>query len=138
MNEIEVEALKHSIERQKYVTELSVGAFNYFTKTFVWLSVGAFALISLKNKLGLNRELIEIVFLGMSTLISLVAFISAFQICFSLVRWYQYRKLECKLSGLDETNPEWWSVLYELAYILVIIVAVLMVWLGKKYFIALV
>lgn len=123
--------MKSAVERQKYVTDLAVATFNYFTKTFIWISGGAFAALSLKEKLDIKQEVLISILSGMAVLITIVGLVSIFQISFGLVRWYKYRIMELELSDYEKLKPEWWAALYELSYVFTIVGALVIVWCGK-------
>ena len=126
-----IEIVKLLVDRQKYMTDLAKDIFNYFTKMFVTLSAGAFAAISLQKKLTISKEVLEKVFTGIAVLVTVVGIVAIMQIVILLIRWYQYRRLEVKLSGLEDLKPEWWASIFELMFGLSILASIIIIWLGK-------
>lgn len=126
------EEIKLLVDRQKYMTDLAKDIFNYFTKMFVSLSAGAFAAISLQEKLHISKDILDKVFTGIAILVTIVGIVAIMQLVILLIRWYQYRHLEVKLTGIEELKPEWWAAIFELLFGLAILASIVVIWLGRS------
>lgn len=136
--EEQTDIVRNVVERQQQMIELAMATFNYFTKTFIWMSGGAFTALSLKEKLAIDPDILASILQGMALLVTIVGAISVFQIAFVLVRWYKYRDIEWDLCRYERLRPEWWAALYEVAYIVTIIAALVVAWRGKSVLVALI
>lgn len=129
MNEQPVKSLASqrltiAVERQRYMSDMAKDTFNYFTKLFASMAAGAFAVVSLREKLDMHPATLDIIFSGITILIGVVGILSILQILFCLWRWFQYRTIEYNLTNDPAVRPSGSAAFFELAYCAAILILV--------------
>jgi len=128
----EIEKYKVTIERQKSYANLAREIFDKYSKIFVTLTAGTFALLSAKEKLEIAEKLILKLINGIAVLITFMGIVSIVQIWFALIRWYDYRNQEIKI---DESQiKRWYAWTYEALYMTAIAASIVAVWIGACVF----
>lgn len=119
---LRLERYKFVTDRQKYFTELARDAFSSYAKFFAALVAAGLALVSSKEPLGIQTDVLLYLVHSVLYLGGFLALVASIQIAFCLWRWHGYRKAERTIyPSSPPIDRVWW--LFETLYIVAIWVA---------------
>jgi hypothetical protein len=122
-----LERYKFVIDRQRYFTELARDAFASYAKLFSALAAAGAALVSAKNTLQLRPATLLYLIDGILYLATFLGLVASAQIVFCLARWREFRSAERTINP-DSPPIGWWWWLFEVLYIIAILVTVIGAW----------
>ena len=115
------------VERERYCAVMARDAFATYGKFVVVVALGAVAMVSARESLGLDKALMPQLLQLLGALIAFLAFIAVVQIVIAMVRQYTLHEAQ---RGLDpdatRMRRTWW--LADAIYLAIIVVSLLYAW----------
>ena len=124
---LKLERYKFVTDRQKYFTDLARDAFASYARFFTGLVAGGILLVSTRNRLELQPDVVLYLVHGIVYLVSFLGFVASAQIIFCLARWRGFRGAERKINS-DSPPIRWWWWVFEVLYVLAIVFPVVAAW----------
>ena len=129
MNELSKARYDFITTKQTYFTELARNTFASYIAVLTSLCAGGVALVSVKEKLEIKKDLLLSLVHSVAYLVTFLGAVSVIQIIFCLVRWYSYRYEEYNLNRASG-KPAWWAWIFEACYLLAIFASIIALWVA--------
>jgi hypothetical protein len=122
-----LERYKLLVERERYCTVMARDAFATYGKFVVVVALGAVAMVSARESLGLDKTLMPQLLKFLGALVAFLAFIAVAQIVIAMVRQYTLHEAQ---RGIDadvrRMRRTWWVV--DAVYLAIIVASLLYAW----------
>lgn len=122
-----LERYRLAIDRQRYFTGVARDAFATYAKFAAGLGVVAVTLVSARESLGLDKDVIPDAIAVLACVLVFLAVVAIIQIVVAMVRWRRFRQAQAEIdSDAPAIHPLWWFA--EAAYLLVVAASLALGW----------